>query len=87
MVQEFTLTNTGHHAAAGVNHAAQKTHELTAKTKSHGLSGTDSAFHQIADGSKAPKGKGLNAAKAAARKTIPLEHENSGSNDLKSFNS
>ena len=79
MVQAFTLTSTGHRPATAVNHAAQKTHALAAKTKSHGLSGTDTAFHQIANGAKAPKAKATNAAKAAAQKAIPLD-------DFKEFN-
>jgi methyl-accepting chemotaxis protein len=84
------------HLNTNVDHgAAQKTHELL--TKHHGLGQSDKAFHQIAGGSdrkprkradskQAPKTQTATVAKTEAEKAIPMD-DNSGSDDLKEFNS
>jgi methyl-accepting chemotaxis protein len=75
------------HLNINVDHgAAQKTHELLAKH--HGPGQSDNAFHQIAGGNKKKKeGATTATTKATAAKAIPLDDDNSGSDDLKEFNS
>ena len=72
MVQEFKLTNSSRRSAAN---------------KSRGLSNSDHVFHNIAGGSGTPKAKVATTAKAQAEKAIPLEGQNSGSDDFEGFNS
>ncbi len=83
-----TRSTTGHSTTA------QKTHELL--SKNHGLSTSDNAFHQIANGSK-KKAKTKATAKAAAAKAvsrqavaakaIPLDEDSHSGDELKEFNS
>ncbi len=88
-----------HHLDIKVDHsAAQKAHQALNKTKQHGFSKSDQAFHKIADGQKQQQWQqhqqqaAQPAAKQAvkptvAEKAIPLNgDENASSDDFKEFN-
>ncbi|MHC4586528.1 MAG: hypothetical protein ACYS3N_18510, partial [Planctomycetota bacterium] len=82
------------HLKTNVDHgAAQRTHKALNKTKQHGFSKSDQAFHKIANG----QAKEQHTAQAAPRQTakqrvspekaIPLKgDENTGTDDFKEFN-
>ena len=87
--------DSGHHLNINVDHgAAQKTHELLAKTKQHGVANkSGQAFHKAANGQAKQQRAAQPAARqavkpAVAEKTIPLkgDDENAGSDDFKEFN-
>ena len=76
--QTSSKSNTGN--------TAKKTHELVAEH--HGLSKSDNVFHSIANKGTTQKAETRVATKAAAaKKTIPMNDDDSSSDDIKDFNS
>jgi methyl-accepting chemotaxis protein len=65
--------------------AARKTHESA--SKQHGLGQADHVFHNIADSSKAKQEQATTATRTPAEKAIPLDEDDSSSDDFKDFNS
>lgn len=81
-----TQKTSGHHLNVNVDHtAAQKAHEVL--SKHHGLSKTDHAFHQIANGTDEKPKRQKASARSTAEKAIPLDEDKPTDEDIKEFNS